>query len=101
MTQYIHAAENHVDSHKLQNIYEKYMFFIGLVGQMVFYLQAFKIFSTKSAENVSLTAFLFGLVSVSSWLIYGLILKNRVLVISNAFAVIGALSVVTGILLFS
>jgi len=101
MMKYIHITEHHVDWHKLQNIYEKYMFFIGLVGQMVFYLQAFKIFSTKNAENVSLAAFLFGLVSVSSWLIYGLILKNRILVVSNLFAVIGALSVVIGILLFS
>jgi len=93
-----HIAGNHLN---WKDIYEKYMFVIGLVGQMVFYLQAFKIFSTKSAENVSLAAFLFGLISVTSWLIYGLLLKNRVLFISNLFAVIGALSVVTGILLFS
>ena len=84
----------------MQNIYEKYMFFIGVAGQMVFYLQAFKIFSTKNAESVSLIAFLFGLVSVTSWLIYGVVLKNRVLVISNTFAVVGALSVITGILIF-
>ncbi|HXH54778.1 MAG TPA: SemiSWEET family transporter [Gammaproteobacteria bacterium] len=85
----------------MKNFYEKYMFFIGFAGQMVFYLQAYKIFSSQRAENVSLTAFLFGLVSVTSWLIYGIIIKNRVLIFANAFAVVGALAVVIGILSFS
>ncbi|HEV2524650.1 MAG TPA: SemiSWEET family transporter [Gammaproteobacteria bacterium] len=85
----------------MQNIYEKYMFFIGIAGQMVFYLQAYEIFSAKRAENVSLTAFLFGLVSVASWLIYGIVIKNRVLVVANAFAVVGAFAVVIGILSFA
>lgn len=85
----------------MQNLYEKYMFFMGFAGQMVFYLQAYEIFSTHRADNVSLPAFLFGLASVSSWLIYGLMIKNRVLVVANAFAVVGALAAVVGILYFS
>ena len=85
----------------MQRIYEKYMFFIGVMGQMVFYLQAYEIFSAQKAENVSLPAFLFGLLSVSSWLIYGLMLKNKPLIVANVVAVIGALAVVSGILRFS
>ncbi len=77
------------------------MFFIGVMGQMVFYLQAYEIFSAQKAENVSLPAFLFGLLSVSSWLIYGLMLKNKPLIVANVVAVIGALAVVSGILRFS
>lgn len=85
----------------MQKLYEKYMYFIGLTGQLLFYLQAYEIFSSKKADNVSFLAFLFGLLSVSSWLIYGFMLNNRVLIISNAFAVVGALAVVIGILSFS
>lgn len=85
----------------MQHFYEQYMFFIGIAGQLVFYLEAYEIFSAQKAENVSLTAFLFGLVSVTSWLIYGIILKNRVLICANVFAVVGALAVVTGIVLYS
>jgi MtN3 and saliva related transmembrane protein len=85
----------------MQNIYEKYMFFIGIAGQMVFYLQAYEIFTAQKAENVSLTAFIFGLISVSSWLIYGLMLKNRPLIVANSFAVIGALAVVAGIITYA
>lgn len=81
-------------------LYERYMLFIGTAGQLVFYLQFFKILSDNSARDVSLTGFIFGLVSVASWLLYGIILKNRVLIISNAFAVIGASCVVTAILIY-
>lgn len=85
----------------MQKFYEKYMFFIGIAGQLVFYLQAYEIFSAQKAENVSLPAFLFGLLSVSSWLIYGIMIKNRPLIVANAVAVVGALAAVIGILSFS
>jgi len=81
-------------------LYEKYMLVMGVVGQLLFYTQGIKIFMTKSASDVSILGFLFGLISVTSWLIYGILIKNRVLVIANAFAVIGALFVVIGVLLY-
>lgn len=81
-------------------IYEKYMFAIGIMGQAVFYIQAFKIFQNRSAQDVSLLGFSFGLLSVSSWMIYGMVIRNRVLLISNVVAVVGALLVVLGILIY-
>ncbi len=84
---------------KFLNYYEKYMLVIGVLGQFLFYVQGFKIFTTRSAGDVSLTGFLLGLTSVTSWLIYGIMIKNRVLIIANAFAVVGALLVVAGILI--
>jgi len=92
---------NDVKINRMEKLYEKYMLVIGVGGQLLYYLQAYKIFASKNSENVSLEAFLLGFISVASWLIYGIILKNRVLIVSNIFAVIGALSVITGILLFS
>lgn len=77
------------------------MLVMGCLGQLLYYMQAYKIFSDKSAMDVSLGGFLFGLVSVSSWLIYGLLIKDRVLIISNIVAVIGALFTVVGILIYS
>jgi len=85
----------------MKKLYEKYMLLVGLAGSLVFYLQAFKIFYDRSAEDVSLSAFLIGLVSVTSWMIYGMIIKNKIILISNFFATIGALMTVIGILLFS
>ena len=79
--------------------YERYMLVVGVLGQLLFYTQGIKIFLTQSAKDVSILGFLCGLISVSSWLIYGIVIKNRVLVIANAFAVIGALFVVIGVLI--
>lgn len=79
--------------------YEKYMFVIGVLGQLLFYTQGIKIFMTQSASDVSILGFTIGLISVTSWLVYGCIIKNKVLIVANAFAVIGALLVVIGILI--
>ncbi len=84
---------------KLLTYYEKYMFVIGILGQLLFYTQGVKIFVSRSANDVSLFGFLLGLISVTSWMIYGILIKNKVLVLSNAFAVIGALFVIIGILI--
>ncbi len=79
--------------------YEKYMLVVGILGQLLFYSQGVKIFLTKSANDISIIGFLFGLISVSSWLVYGVLLKNKVLIASNLVAVIGALLVVIGVLI--
>lgn len=81
--------------------YEKYMICVGIGGQLLFYVQAFRIFHDRCAAEVSLTGFLIGLFSVTNWLIYGLVIQNRVLILSNLFAVVGALLVVSGILIYS
>lgn len=75
------------------------MLVMAVLGQLLFYIQGVKIFVTESANGVSMIGFCLGFVSVSSWLIYGILIKNRVLVLSNAFAVIGALFVILGILI--
>ncbi len=77
--------------------YQYYMVVIGVVGQMVFYAQAYKIFEARSARDVSLLGFTFGFISVASWLVYGLIKRDQPLIIANIVAVIGAMSVLTGI----
>lgn len=85
----------------MEKLFEKYMLIVGAGGSLVFYLQAFKIFYDRSATDVSLSAFVVGLISVFSWMVYGLMIKNRVLFISNVLATIGAMLTVIGILLFS
>jgi len=76
------------------------MVFIGVFGQLVYFAQAFKIFTTKSVADLSLFGFTTGLIAVSSWLVYGLVLKDIPLIIANVVACIGALACVAGILIF-
>lgn len=81
-------------------LYGYYMIFIGIFGQLVFFAQAHKIFITKSASDVSILGFTAGLISVTSWLIYGVILKDRPLIIANAVACSGAIAVLIGIVIY-
>lgn len=80
--------------------YKKYMFVVGTFGQFVFYSQFFSIIQNKSAENVSLFGFTCGLASVSSWLIYGIMLRDKPLIVANSVATVGALLVVVAIFMY-
>lgn len=70
--------------------YEKFMTVVGLMGQLLFYLQALKLYQLKSAHDLSLPGYLFALFSLMCWLFYGILKRDKVLIIVNFFAVIGA-----------
>ncbi|WGL59764.1 SemiSWEET family transporter [Pigmentibacter sp. JX0631] len=74
---------------------------IGLFGNTMFYVQAFKIFELKSADSVSLNAFLISLLALSSWTYYGFYLKNTPLVVANLFGIFGTILVLSGIYIYS
>lgn len=80
--------------------YARYMIFIGTFGQFVFYSQFYTIIQNKSAQDVSLFGFACGFISVASWLIYGVMLRDRPLIVANTIATIGALLTVAAILIY-
>lgn len=80
--------------------YKKYMIVVGVLGQFVFYGQFYHIMVNKSAQDVSLLGFISGLVSVSSWLAYGIMLKDKPLIVANTVATIGALLTVGAIVYY-
>ncbi|MBN9344311.1 MAG: hypothetical protein J0H87_08120 [Holosporales bacterium] len=75
---------------KFLKYYEKYMLLMGIGGQSLFYLQAFKIFFTRNAQGVSVSGFTIALISLVSWLIYGVLIKDKILIRVNIVAVVGA-----------
>jgi MtN3 and saliva related transmembrane protein len=81
--------------------YEKYMSFIGPIGNLMFFIQAYKIFNTQSAVSISILAFGISGVGLSSWLIYGFLLKNRPLILANLVGVAGTSLVLVGTLIYS
>mgnify|MGYP002787822261 CR=1 FL=1 len=85
----------------MKEFYRKYMMVIGVLGQFVFYAQFYNIIVHKSAKDVSLFGFVSGLISVSSWLIYGIMLKDKPLIVANLVATIGAILTVGAILFYS
>lgn len=83
-----------------KELYKKYMILVGVLGQFVFYGQFYQIIINESAKDVSLSGFISGLVSVSSWLIYGIMQKDKPLIIANTVATVGALLTVLAILIY-
>ena len=77
------------------------MILVGISGSSLFYLQAYEIYHKGSAPNVSLEGFLIALFSLLCWLLYAILKKDKVLIISNTVAVIGALMDVVAILVTS
>ena len=76
------------------------MTIVGTLGNLMYYFQGYEIFHTHSAGAVSLIAFSISFVGLSSWLAYGIYLKNTPLIVANTFGVIGAIFVISGILLY-
>lgn len=84
----------------LRRFYGRYMMVVGIGGNLLFYWQAWEIFATRSADDVSLPAFLIGLWAVTSWFVYGLMLKDKVIISANTAAILGAALVVVGKLIY-
>ncbi|MBX3461399.1 MAG: hypothetical protein KF696_15750 [Planctomycetes bacterium] len=84
----------------LRKAYGRYMFVVGIGGNLLFYIQAFEIFTSQQARDVSLWAFVIAFWAVASWFVYGLVLRNWVLISANVVAMIGSALVVAGKLLY-
>ncbi|MDR0329130.1 MAG: hypothetical protein LBH99_00385 [Rickettsia sp.] len=77
------------------------MIFAGMMEQYLFYIQAYKIFTTKSADDLSLDDFLVIIIITLSWLIYGIIHHNVTIIVAQIFGLVGMIMVVIGILLYA
>jgi MtN3 and saliva related transmembrane protein len=71
------------------------------LGQSMHYIQAWKIFTTKSAEDISLTAYIICLILLIHWLIYGIITKDKVIITAETLGIIGTTLVITGTIIYS
>ncbi len=82
-------------------ILETYMSWIAVLGQSMHFIQAWKIYSTKSSEDVSALAYIICVVLLIHWFAYGFFIKNRVLIIAEGVGLFGATLVLIGIFIYS
>ena len=82
-------------------IFTIYMSWVVNLGQSMHYIQAWKIFTAKSAEDISLIAYIICLVLLIHWLIYGIIIKDKVIILAETLGVIGAILVIFGTVIYS
>lgn len=80
-----------IPENKILGFYEKYMTLMGVLGHFIFILQTYKIIINKNASDVSLEGFCISFLSIISWLLYGVLKKDRVLVAVNIFGAIASL----------
>lgn len=80
---------------------ESYMSWVVVLGQSMHFIQAWKIYTNKSAADVSLTAYIICILLLIHWLGYGFLIKNRVLIIAEGLGLLGSTLVIIGILIYS
>ncbi len=76
------------------------MTIIGMLGHSIFLLQTYKIISCRSASNVSLEGFFIAALSIISWLFYGILKEDKVLIIVNTFGLVSAFICIIAIISF-
>jgi MtN3 and saliva related transmembrane protein len=55
-----------------------------------YYPQAWKVFKTKSAKDISISSFVIFSIGTASWLCYGLYLHDFTIILSFALGVVGS-----------
>ena len=81
--------------------WQNYMSVVVILGQSMHFFQSWKIFSTQSAEDVSIVSYLICLILLLHWLGYGYLIKNRLLIIAEGTGLLGSILVIIEILLYN
>lgn len=76
---------------KILGFYGNYMVLIGCMGHLIFILQAYKVILNKNAENVSVEGIFIAFLSILSWLFYGIIKEDTILIKVNIFGFVSSL----------
>jgi len=80
---------------------ETYMSCIVVLGQTMHFIQAWKIYETKSSEDISVSSYIICVILLIHWLCYGVLIKNRVLIIAEGLGLVGCILVLIGIFAYS
>lgn len=85
---------------KLKRFVDKLVYFVGVIGPVMLAPQVYKIYSSQDASSISLLSFsVFVLVNLT-WLCYGILHKEKALIISYTLWAIMNSSVVVGTVLY-
>lgn len=74
-------------------IFEIFVSIVGILMSFGYYPQAYKIWKSKSAEDISLPMYIIMSLGSSVWFVYGVILKDFTLMSGFVFGVIGSILV--------
>lgn len=82
--QFIKQKKHHVDTRSFKKFYDKFIYLVIIIAPFTHIPQITEVFIHKDASGVSALSWMFfGLVSVS-WLIYGILHKDRHIAMLNS-----------------
>lgn len=84
-----------------KQLFTLYMSWVVNLGQSMHYIQAWKIFTTKSAEDISLIAYIICLILLTHWLVYGIITRDKVIITAETLGIVGTTLVIIGTIIYS
>ena len=85
---------------KLKNTWDKVMYCMAILVPLFTSAQIFKIWTTQSAEDVSILAWGTYLINSAMWLIYGILHKEGPIILNNIVCFFINLGVAVGIILY-
>ena len=71
-------------------LFEVFVTAVGIIMSLGYFPQAYKIYKSKSARNVSFINYIILSIGTLTWLVYGILLKDVVIIISFVVGVIGS-----------
>ncbi|MGV8141031.1 MAG: SemiSWEET family transporter [Candidatus Woesearchaeota archaeon] len=63
---------------------------MGIVMSLAYFPQAYKIFKNKSSESISIISYCIFALGTSTWLVYGILTKSWIIILSFIPGVIGS-----------
>ncbi len=74
-------------------IFKVFVTIMGIVMSLGYYPQAYKVWKNKSAENISIPAFVIFSLGTLTWFIYGLVINDLPIIVSFVLGVVGSWAV--------
>lgn len=95
-----HKYEEYPHPHKFKRFIDRAIYVVGIVGPLMTIPQIVKIWVYQNASGVSLASWIAFSITSSFWLMYGIVHKEKPIIITYALWVLLKISIVIGILLY-
>lgn len=94
-----HFKKHNQNTHLVKN-YDKFIYLVGIVIPLITSSQVFKIWLNQNAQGVSLIAWSAYLFNSIAWFIYGIIHKEKPIILTNFICIIINFMVILGTLVY-
>lgn len=92
--------ENYPHPDPLRRVVDHLIYVVGMFGPIFYIPQIMKIWRNQAAEDIAIITFVSFLVANSFWVLYGILHKEKPVIIIHASLVVANIAVITGALLY-